>query len=331
MPYYYSTYGLKLQSEIKIPGLLPISGLSKPDVNISLGSIPVDIADSLKDSSELIYRTPSSEADEKLAVHRKGNYYRLNYHDDTTFIINQQGTQIWANWPDSLTLEDTATYLLGPVLGFVLLRRGIHSLHASAIVVEGQAIALVGPSCAGKSTTAAAFAGMGYPVLTDDVLCLDVGPSGQFLVHPAYPRIRLWDDSAGYLFGQDRELPLLTPNWDKRFLDLSENQALFQQEPVPLAAIYLLAERENNPEAPCIKDVSPPDGLVSLIGNSYVNYLLDHVMRREEFVLLGRIARTIPVRKVTPHASPAYIRALCDIILRDALDIWSAPNQSVVV
>jgi len=102
-----------------------------------------------------------------------GRYFRVLYSDGTEFAIERCGTEIWASWPDTLTLEDTAAYLLGPVLGMVLLLRGVICLHGSAVVVDDQAIALVGAAGAGKSTTAAAFAGLGHPVLSEDVLALD--------------------------------------------------------------------------------------------------------------------------------------------------------------
>ncbi|HEY0729444.1 MAG TPA: hypothetical protein VGD38_15295, partial [Pyrinomonadaceae bacterium] len=94
-----------------------------------------------------------------------GRFYRFAYADNTEFVVDHQGREIWTTWPEPLTLEDTATYLLGPVMGFVLLLRGLVSLHASAIVVDGAAIALVGPAGAGKSTTAAAFSARGFSVL----------------------------------------------------------------------------------------------------------------------------------------------------------------------
>src|SRR5271156_6758875 len=73
---------------------------------------------------------------------------------------------------------------------------------------------------AGKSTTAAAFARRGFAILSDDVSALwDCRPP--FLLQPAYPQLRLWPSSVRLLFGADDALPPLTPNWDKRGLDLS--------------------------------------------------------------------------------------------------------------
>ena len=55
------------------------------------------------------------------------------YADGTHFVVNQEGTTIWAGWPTTSTLEATFIYLLGPILGFVLRLRGVVSLHASVL------------------------------------------------------------------------------------------------------------------------------------------------------------------------------------------------------
>ncbi len=102
-----------------------------------------------------------------------GAYFRLRYCDGVEFVVDRRGTRVWARWPDKATLEDVTVYLLGPVLGFLLRLRGITCLHASAVAVDGQALAFMGPPGAGKSTTAAAFARRGYPVLTDDITALE--------------------------------------------------------------------------------------------------------------------------------------------------------------
>ena len=168
-----------------------------------------------------------------------GAWFHLRYADGTEFLVDRPGKRLWATWQEPLTVEDTATYLLGPVMGFVLLLRGTHALHASAINVGGHAIAIVGPAGAGKSTTAAAFAKLGYGVLAEDVITL-AREGGELMVQPAYPCIRLWPASVAALFGAPDALPLLTPNWDKRYLDLAgdDGRYQFQSDASPLRAIY---------------------------------------------------------------------------------------------
>jgi hypothetical protein len=252
----------------------------------------------------------------KISRLKDGAYFHLKYCDGTQFVVDHQGTQIWATWSSELTLEDTATYLLGPVLGFVLRLRGITCLHASAIAVGGLAIALVGPAGVGKSTTAAAFARQGYPVLAEDIVAL-IDTQRYLSVQPGYPQVRLWPDSVKALYNSDNALPRLTPTWDKRYLDLTAPGYRFQQQPLPLAAVYMLGERSYDPIAPCIGKLPPRAALMGLIVNTYVNYLLDKAMRAQDFHLLARLVSHVPVTQVTPSAHPMKLLALCSTILDD--------------
>jgi hypothetical protein len=249
-----------------------------------------------------------------------GGFFRLRYADGTEFLVTGSGTEVWAAWPEPLTLEDTATYLLGPVLGFVLRLRGTVCLHASAVAVAGRAVALVGQAGAGKSTAAAAFARQGIPVLSDDVVPLD-DRGGSLLVHPGNPRLRLWSDSAQILFGTPDALPPLTPNWDKLYLDLGGNDYPFQETPLPLGAVYLLGERGGATQAPFVELLSPQEGLMAMVGNTYGNTWLDCPMRAREFQMLGRLVRSVPVRRLVQHGDPARLPALVQTILDDVQTI----------
>jgi len=246
-----------------------------------------------------------------------GQYLHLRYRDGTEFLIDRQGTQIWASWPLDSTFEDTLTYLLGPVLGYVLYLRGVICLHGSALCVGDQAIVLVGPAGAGKSTTAAAFAKLGYPILSEDIVPLR--PIAEtFLVVPGYPRVCLWPKAVDAIYGSVDALPRITPTWDKRYVDLTQEGYRFQPEPLALAAIYILGGRSTGQEAPFIENMAPAAALVTLIGNTYAANLPDNcAMRSKEFNFLGRIVSRVPVRWVTPHADSTNLFRLCDTIVKD--------------
>jgi hypothetical protein len=192
--------------------------------------------------------------------------------------------------------------------------------------VAEQAIALLGPAGAGKSTTAAAFAQLGFPVLSDDVVPL-AEDAHRFLVLPAYPHLRLWPDSVDSLFGSVEALPRLTPTWDKRYLDLLGNGSSFQRERLPLGAIYFLGERSVEPRAPYVESLSPRDAVMTLVANTYVNYLLDRDMRAREFDMLSRVVQRIPIRRVRPHAETAALHRLCQVITDDFRALASPSAQ----
>ncbi|HEY8228303.1 MAG TPA: hypothetical protein VIG25_23760 [Pyrinomonadaceae bacterium] len=316
MPYRCSIYGLGIVANKRIPGV-PSSSPPADDLRIWFGSLPSWLHElsSTQVETSFVADYKDEVGEPVLRVFRllEGKYFRFCYADKTEFVLDRAGTEIWAVWPTSLTLEDTATYLLGPVMGFAMLLRGIVCLHASAVAIGNQAIALLGPAGSGKSTTAAAFSDRGYRILAEDVVTLD-DHRDQFLVRPGYPCIRLWPASVNVLYGSQTHLPKLTPNWDKRYLDIHDQ---FENRSLPLAAIYYLNERSEDPAAPFVDVLDKSEGLMSVVANTYATKLMDKQMRAREFGLLTRVLNNVPLRRVTPHADPLRIPELCDRILSD--------------
>jgi hypothetical protein len=74
-------------------------------------------------------------------------------------------------------------YLLGQVLPFLAVLHGFEVLHASAVLVDGHAVAVVGQSGSGKSSLGAHLRLRGAQFLTDDVLAIEPHPHG-VLAHP---------------------------------------------------------------------------------------------------------------------------------------------------
>ena len=128
----------------------------------------------------------------------------------------------------------------------------------------------------------------------------------------------MWPDSVRSLFGSEEALPRITPTWDKRYLALGENSFGFAANPLPLAAIYLLGERETGLAAPVVEKVVGSEALAGLVANTYVNYLLDREMRSQEFDLLSRVLAGVPIRRVRPPADPSTVFTLCEAIAADA-------------
>jgi hypothetical protein len=214
-----------------------------------------------------------------------------------------------------------AVYLRGPILGFVLRLRGVVCLHASAVAVKGSAIVIVGSVGRGKSTTAAGFVKLGFPLLSDDVAALRT-EGDQISILPGYPRLNLWPNAAKALHGSPDTLPRLTPaggindDWDKRYLDLDVDRQ-FRANPLPLGAVYVLGERIAGQTAPRLEPMSSRDAFLALTEDSYVNYALDQSMRAKEFRTLGELVRMIPVRLVAPQDHVAHVLDLCQAILND--------------
>jgi hypothetical protein len=315
----YSVFGLFLRSNISIPELVPLdTPLSNPVVSIHMATSPA--AGEIPDEPKTLtytsaYTDPTGQPALRIWKIADGRFLYLVYYDGTQFWMNREGTELWAQWPDSLTIEDAATYLLGPVLGLLLRLRGVTCLHASAVSFGDRAIAFVGSEGAGKSTTAAMLAQKGYAVVSDDVVAL-TERQGAFYVYPAYPYLCLWSDSVTIVYGPEKKLPSFSASWDKRLLSLAGNQLKFEAQPLPLGAIFVLGERSSLANAPLIESLSPKDSLLSLVANSFATNLLDNEMRAREFEFFGGMIQTVPVQRLTPHEDPSQIGRLCDVVLR---------------
>jgi hypothetical protein len=261
---------------------------------------------------------PAGSADPSFVLSERGEAegYELSYSDGTRFVVDGAAAQIWGTYQAPLTAEDMATYFLGPVLGFVLRRRNTLCLHASGVEIQGHAVCFCGDAGYGKSTTAAALALRGVPVLAEDVVALEESGGG-FGAVPGYPRVCLWPESVRMLLGRDDALPQLTPVWEKRFLELDGRGAKFAAAKLPLGLIYLFAPRSDDQSAPRVEKISPRGALLELVQNTYMNWVLDREQRAAEFDTLWRLVQKVVVRRITPHAKPEKLAALCDLILRD--------------
>lgn len=322
MNHSYRVYGLGLDSSISIAGLEPNSGTHyQPDVQFESGPQPDWVSAGLALPGSVVVRRQAAEGSGvstfTLTAHGENGSFALEYADGTRFAVSGDASRVWGACLPPLTAEDLATYLLGPVMGFVLRLRHHTCLHASAIRIGECGVALVGDAGLGKSTTAAALALRGIPVCSEDIVPVLETP-GRFEIIPGYPRVCLWPDSVEMLLGSKDALPLLTPAWEKRYLPLDGARAKFANTNLPLGLIYLFGVRTDSERAPFVEELARKEALLELVQNTYMNWLPDGEQRAREFDVLARLLDTVPVRRIVPNAEPRKIGALCDLIIEDA-------------
>ena len=322
MSYSYRVYGLGIDSATSIAGLHALPQNARlVDLRLETGPQPDWVTRATALPGRVTPRLPESEdaADPtfQLIEHGLAECFELVYSDGASFVVDAQARRVWGTLRSPLTDADLATYFLGPVLGFILRRRHITSLHASAVELFGHAVALSGDAGFGKSTTAAALALRGVPVLGEDISPLQE-TAGRFHLVPGYPRVCLWPDSVAFLLGSAEALPQLTPVWEKRYLPLDDVRASFSPESLPLGLIYLFAPRSDDAGAPRVEEMRPREALLTLVQNTYMNWLLDREQRAVEFDTLSRLVQQVPVRRIVPHRDPVRIAALCELIQKDA-------------
>lgn len=335
MTYPYRAYGLTLGCDTPVSALRQESiDPERYDIVVSLGPETEWVREAMRLPSHLEHPRPGEvERDNSpftLTSFGAGEFFELAYGDEALFFVDSAAERLWGTCLPPLTNEDLATYLLGPVMGFVLRRRSVMALHASAVCIGGQAVALCGESQAGKSTTAAALALRGIPVLCEDITPL-VEEDGRFQVEPGYPRVCLWPDAVEKLFGARDALPRLTPSWEKFFLPLDGRNAKFEEQRRIVSAVYLFAPRVADADAPRIETMSARDALLDLVQNTYMNWLLDRGQRSAEFDALSKLVTQVPIRRIVPHRDPGGIGALCELIVADAERVSAAYDSAAGV
>jgi hypothetical protein len=249
---------------------------------------------------------------------KESGLLRLEYCDGTIFWLNHERTAMWAEWPDSLTIEDAATYLVGPVLGLLLRLRGVNCLHASAVVIGDGAVAFVGAAGSGKSTTAAALARRGCAVISDDIVAIQES-RGVFYVLPAYPFICLLPSSVEMIEGYSGALPAFTPNWEKQCLNLADPGLRFEQRSQPFRAIYLLDDAITDTPLR-VQSVPAREALVELVTNSYATRAMDGRTHASEFPVLARLVSSVPLRRIVGHLQARNLDHLCQLVVDNLQD-----------
>lgn len=152
------------------------------------------------------------------------------------------------------TDADVRCFVEGPIAAAAAVMRGLVPLRAATVAIRGRAVAIAGPSVAGKSSLAAALALRGHAVLADAVTVASP-EGGVHVVRPLGPDAVLWPDVAR-LLGLDPDAGrVVRPALAKRAFRLGPRPA-----PAPLAAIVLLGRNAllSEPEVESVLGTAKP-------------------------------------------------------------------------
>lgn len=225
---FYKAYDLNIHSDFPFPELLP--GDEKTDIDIQKGKI-----------------NPPEEL-EPTSIQRQGiealfggntNEAYIKWPGVATLLAKDGNTLIVDPNSDNIDPQLLNLYILSEALGLILYQRGLFLLHASAVKIGEQVVIFAGPPGAGKSTTAAAFAKLGYTVLADDMVAIDLNATGKAMVYPAFPQIKIWPATVKGLGYNQSDLPPLFSGSRKCVIQSKDN---FPDKPFPLAHIFIVEE-----------------------------------------------------------------------------------------
>jgi hypothetical protein len=222
MSHAYRLSNLKVLSDIELPELMPWTGASdmSDEVFFRVGEIPAGQSSA----------GPAAGGSELPDGHRC-----LLTLGDKGKVLVENGREVIIEPAEGADPTDTRAVIMGPIQAVMWHQRGLVPLHASAISMNGRAVALAGPSGVGKSTLAAAFSTRGYAVLSDDICIVDTRNGATVL--PSTPRLRLWRQALDHFGFPPDGLPRALSRSEKYLIEGNWAGAEQQQ----LAAVILLS------------------------------------------------------------------------------------------
>jgi hypothetical protein len=233
------------------------------------------------------------------------------------FLVASDGKKILYRCLDRATEDAFTVYLLGQVLSYPLVARGIEPLHGTVVSVDGAALALVGNCGFGKSTLAAALLARGHAVLTDDLVVLHESRE-RWMVTPGIPRLKLFPAIASALLGVEGGPPM-NHGTPKLVVPLDPQQS--SRRARPLRALYVLSDPGEPPAASSpgvrIDPLGAADALIEVIRAAFNLVVRTRERLATQFAFATRLAAEIPVRRLTYPRELALLPHVCDTLLED--------------
>lgn len=178
----YHAFGLNICSQLELPEL-EVHYFKQEDVRIVFGSNPNRLSQIIAEG--VLYQA-------------NRNQFLLSIEGISSFLV-KQGTIITIDKEENTAMSDIRLFLLGPVIGAILLQRKMLPLHGSSVEKNGSSTIICGRSGAGKSTLAALLIKRGFSLLADDI-SLVKNMDNISRVIPGITQIKLWQDVVQILY-----------------------------------------------------------------------------------------------------------------------------------
>jgi len=317
---WYRVCGLTLISDTPLPEL-PLAIESElrmePDVRVRLG----ERREGRTSPSRWFMSLTLPTGEPWLSCAKEAGGYRLRFSELADFLVDFEGREIVCEAGPETPPATLRHLLLDQVLPLVLNLHGRQALHATAVLTPHGVCAFTGPAGAGKSTLAASFLLAGYPVLSDDCLVLEEDRQ-TILATPAYPGLRLWDDTLEAL-GEDLRLSIPVAHYtSKQRVFARDHPGDFPMDPRPVARIYCLERRTemegtDGSHNPIIEDLSHRNGFMELITSTFRLDVTDRTMLVRQFYFLERVVSQVPIRRLRVPNTFSSLPAVRETVLVD--------------
>ena len=304
-PAVYRLHGLLLRSALPLSGFVQRDGRHDVDVQwTTWKAVPAHPA-----PGRLVAASVASGRS-LYAATEEGGRWTVRVGGICDFVIDGSLDAVECRLDPEADPALASVLLAGLVVAFLLNLAGECVLHASAVEIDGSAVAFAGPSGAGKSTLAALLCGDGARLITDDVLRL--GFEEGVVCVGGGPQLRL-RPGAAWTLDEFAVRPPCGPTVDGR---LAVSPAPSGADDVPLSAIVLprLSRRASTVE---LRRVRAAASVMQLAAACRVTGWCDPAVLRTNFLALTQVATrvevieaVIPWGDASPPATVGALRAL---------------------
>lgn len=306
-------YGLTVRSELPLHQDRPPADAQAVDLTITLGD-PIVQPEELPPGKRLLHLQVSKQF---FAAWRTDEGYLLRFFDTCDVHYDRTLSSAVIHPVAGADPDLLAVLAGGTVLAFALAMRGEPVLHASAVQIGDSALAFVGSSGMGKSTTATLMCADGALLITDDLLRLDLSSTPPTCSLGA-TELRL-RKAAGDLSDRFASAPGRRTTGDARdALAIPASTT----EKLPLAAIVI--PLPDNSGERTTAEVTKLDGMAAFLQLARFPRLLgweDEEVLGRQFQQLGEVVDRVPVFQARlPWGPPFPAQLAADVRLAVGLE-----------
>ncbi len=250
-----------------------------------------------------------------------GAFY-VRFFESFEYWISKNGRQVFCRNIRSRKKKSGSAPDLAPIiflqtniLSFSLLGIGFETFHASAVVIDGKAVAFLGESGYGKSTLAASFLRNGFSLLTDDVLAVHQ-KRGKFLTASGASQIKLLPQAAKSILPDAPTALAMNPVSHKLILRLAHEK--LEPAPCEVGAFYILWPRFKTARSEIrIQKLKFRDAVISIIKSSHNLIVQKKGRLQKQMAVTSDLAKRVPVRAISYPRDFRRIPYLREKILKD--------------
>ena len=288
-PWALDAFGLHIRSHLPIVG-----GARDPAIGsgrrVLISPFEADPPPAHENATLLERRRSDGSLGMRVACLEDGAYL-IDAPGHGRFFVAADGSVVWY---DGLAEAPWRWHrpLFSQALPLAATLHGLELFHASAVAIDGRAIAFVAASGTGKTSLAFAMLARGAALVSDDVLALEPTRAG-VVAHPGVPLANIGADQLALLPAPARaRLGAPLGRSDKVHVEVPSMAG----GPLPLGAVFFLA-RSDAVERLAVTPAVPPDPR-DLLGATFMPHIVTRARMISQLSTCAAIAGAVPVLKL---------------------------------